>query len=53
MPRWVWAFVIAGVVLLGLVLVALVAGGGHGPGRHGASGPLAGVDSLEPIDVED
>ena len=32
MPRWVKRFVIAGVVLVALVVVMLLAG--HGPGRH-------------------
>jgi hypothetical protein len=32
-PRWVKGFVIAGVVLVVLVVVMLLAG--HGPGRHG------------------
>ncbi|MEV6629178.1 hypothetical protein AB0M54_00305 [Actinoplanes sp. NPDC051470] len=33
MPRWVKGFVIAGLVLVALVAVMLLAG--HGPGRHG------------------
>lgn len=32
MPRWVKGFVAAGLILISLVAVMLVAG--HGPGRH-------------------
>jgi hypothetical protein len=39
MPRWVKAFVIAGVVVALVLVVLLVFGGeGHGPGRHLSGG---------------
>jgi hypothetical protein len=33
-PRWVRVFVVVGLVLAVVLIVALL--GGHGPGRHGA-----------------
>ena len=33
-PRWVKVFVVVGLVLVVVVIVALL--GGHGPDRHGA-----------------
>ncbi|MDQ3848999.1 MAG: hypothetical protein M3296_00065 [Actinomycetota bacterium] len=33
-PRWVKAFAIVALVLVVTVLVMLVSGGNHGPGRH-------------------
>jgi hypothetical protein len=33
-PRWVKVSAIVVAVLIALVVIALVAGGGHGPGRH-------------------
>jgi hypothetical protein len=33
-PRWVKVFVVVGLVLVVVLIVALL--GGHGPGRHGA-----------------
>jgi len=41
-PRWVKvSAVVAFVVLVTLILIAVLAGGDHGPGRHiGAVGPL-------------
>ena len=41
-PRWVKVFAIVAAVLAALVLVLLLSGGGHGPGRHldgGSEGP--------------
>ncbi|WP_328463467.1 hypothetical protein OHA21_38005 [Actinoplanes sp. NBC_00393] len=38
MPRWVKSFLITGVVLLVVVLVAVLSG--HGPGRHMGQGSL-------------
>jgi len=41
MPRWVKVFLIAAAVLVVLMLVLMVlAGGQHGPGRHRASSVL-------------
>jgi len=38
-PRWVKVFVIAALVLVGLVVILLVTGtGNHGPGRHTSGG---------------
>ena len=34
MPRWVKALIVAAGILLLVALVAMFAGGGHGPGRH-------------------
>jgi plastocyanin len=43
MPRWVKAVgLIVGIGILLVVLLQLVGGGGHGPGRHGASGAAPG-----------
>ena len=39
MPRWVKALISAAVILLLVALVAMFAGGGHGPGRHFKSNP--------------
>lgn len=40
-PKWVKVLgVIALVVVLGALIVMLTGGGGHGPGRHGSTGPL-------------
>lgn len=44
MPGWVKGFVVAGIVLVVLVVVALVFGGEHGPGRHLPGGGDAEVD---------
>lgn len=38
MPRWVRAFVIVGAAVIVLLLLALLTGSEHGPGRHGAAG---------------
>ena len=35
MPGWVKVFVIAGAALAALVVILLLAGGEHGPWRHG------------------
>jgi hypothetical protein len=40
MPRWVKGFIAAGVIVAVLVVVLVLLGGDHGPGRHGlGSGP--------------
>lgn len=42
MPRWVKVFIgIIVVVLAMLVLLKIIGGGGHGPGRHRASAGTA------------
>jgi ABC-type transporter Mla subunit MlaD len=42
-PRWVKVFGVIALVLVVLVVVMLVTGrGGHGPGRHTASGDTDG-----------
>ncbi len=38
MPRWVKVFAAIGLILLVLLIVGLIAGGHHGPGRHFGSG---------------
>ena len=35
MPRWVKVFIAVGIVLIALLVVTQLAGGDHGPGRHG------------------
>jgi hypothetical protein len=37
-PRWVKVFGVVALVLVVLVVVTLVIGGNHGPGRHGSPG---------------
>jgi hypothetical protein len=44
MPRWVKVTLIVAGILVVLVLVVLLSGGEHGPGRHMGSG-LVGVPS--------
>ena len=34
LPRWVWVSLIAVGLLLVVLLVAMLVGGNHGPGRH-------------------
>ena len=41
-PRWVKVFGVIAAVAIVLLVILLVFGGGHGPGRHGSS-PSAGV----------
>ena len=36
-PRWVKVFGVIAVAAIVLLIVLLVFGGGHGPGRHGSS----------------
>lgn len=47
MPRWVKVFAVVGIILVVLLLVGLLAGGNHGPGRHigdaGSGSALAAV----------
>lgn len=38
MPGWVKGFIVAGIAVAVLVVLALVLGGDHGPGRHGSGG---------------
>ncbi|MBG0823315.1 hypothetical protein HS048_21525 [Planomonospora sp. ID91781] len=46
MPRWVKVFgIIAAAVILLAVIVMLISGGDHGPGRHLPSG---GGDQIQP-----
>lgn len=46
MPRWVKAFVIAGVaVTLVVIAVLTLSGGGHGPGRHLPGGDDGAVET--------
>ena len=39
-PPWVTVSGIVVVILLLVLLIAMLAGGDHGPGRHGADGPV-------------
>ncbi|MGW6130832.1 hypothetical protein ACWFNE_12475 [Cellulomonas sp. NPDC055163] len=41
-PRWVKVLAVLGAVMVALVVIALLAGGEHGPQRHGAAGAEAG-----------
>ena len=47
MPRWVKVFGLVALAVVALVVVLLVSGRGHGPGRHAPprdhTGPPAGV----------
>ena len=45
MPGWMKAAAVAGALAAAAVLVALLAGGDHGPGRHGLppAAPVTGV----------
>lgn len=46
MPGWVKGFIIvAGIAVAVLVVLALVLGGDHGPGRHGPGGGNARVEA--------
>lgn len=38
MPGWVKGFIVAGIAVAVLVVLALLLGGDHGPGRHGSGG---------------
>lgn len=49
MPTWVKVFIVIGAVLLALVLVAQLAGGNHGPGRHLGAGEAVASASLAPM----
>jgi hypothetical protein len=42
-PRWVKVFGVIALVLILLVVVMLVIGGNHGPGRHASSGEAMGA----------
>lgn len=46
MPGWVKGFVVAGIIVAMLVVVALALGQDHGPWRHGAGSGSAEVASL-------
>jgi hypothetical protein len=58
MPRWVKVFVVLALIAVVLLVVGLLVGGNHGPGRHAAGdgGPTAraglidsrGADGREP-----
>lgn len=41
MPGWVKGFIVAGIAVAVLVVLALLLGGDHGPGRHGSGGESA------------
>lgn len=45
MPGWVKGFVVAGIVIGLVVVLALVVGGGHGPARHQPDGGDPGIES--------
>lgn len=45
-PRWVKAFAVVGLLLLGLLLVVLLSGGQHGPSRHSSSSHLGAAHDL-------
>ena len=34
MPAWVKAFLVVGVLVVLVLVIAALSGGGHGPGRH-------------------
>ncbi|MGP9649380.1 hypothetical protein ACT3TP_02700 [Glutamicibacter sp. AOP38-B1-38] len=47
-PRWVKVFVVIAVVLVAFLLVALLSGGEHGPGRHfSAQGMVSGMIAVD------
>jgi len=49
-PRWVKVFGIIVIVLVALfVILQLIGGGSHGPGRHAFSGSLADPASLSRV----
>jgi len=41
-PRWVYAFAIIAIVVVLLLVVQILMGGNHGPGRHRPSGDAGG-----------
>lgn len=44
MPRWVKVFVVIALVLVAFLVVGLLSGGEHGPGRHfSAQGVVSGM----------
>jgi hypothetical protein len=47
-PRWVKVFGLVVVIMLLVLLVAMLAGGSHGPGRHqsGGTGPHGDSEAL-------
>jgi hypothetical protein len=46
MPRWVKGFIAAGLIVALLVVILVVLGGDHGPGRHELGGGPSPVVSL-------
>ena len=45
-PRWVKIFGIVALVLIVIVVLAMLLGGNHGPGRHGGALPTGGATAL-------
>ena len=49
-PRWVKVSGVIAIAVLLLILIVLLTGGNHGPGRHRSSGRLGGpVESVDAI----
>lgn len=46
-PRWVYVFAIIAIVLVLLLVVQILMGGNHGPGRHTLSGDAGGQTPSE------
>jgi hypothetical protein len=51
-PRWVKVFGIVCLILILLFVVMVFAGGGHGPGRHTASGKAGGDTQTSSVAVD-
>jgi hypothetical protein len=49
MPRWVKAFLIAGIAIVTLLVVVLLTG--HGPGRHGSAGAGGSAPTVAAADA--
>jgi len=49
-PRWVKVFAVVGLVIIVLLVVAMLVGGNHGPGRHsgGEAAPTMPVSATQP-----
>ena len=50
-PRWVKVFAVIAAVAIVMVVVMLLTGGNHGPGRHGSAdsgGPTPALRDMQP-----